>query len=167
MIRKIRKTHLLVIGALLFVLTGYAAQSEAEVNVHVGVNLPAVRFAAPPQVVVIPETYVYMVPDNDVDILFYRGYWWRPYEGHWYRSKDYKGRWRYVEPRSIPSGLRALPPDYRHRLSPGYERIPHGQVQKNWKKWEKEKHWDRRGNQGRGWKDDHDRGGRGNQGRQN
>ena len=41
--------------------------------------------------------------------------------------------------------MRALPQDYRHRLSPGYERIPHRDVQRNWKKWEKEKYWDRRG----------------------
>ncbi len=150
MIRKMRKSCLLFIGALLLVLTGVATQSEARVNVNVGINLPAVRFAAPPAVVVIPGTYVYMVPDIDVDVLFYQGYWWRPYEGRWYRSRDYKGGWRHVDSRSIPSGLRALPQDYRHRLSPGHERIPHGDVQRNWKKWEKEKHWDRRGEQGRG-----------------
>ena len=98
MIRKMRKSCLLVIGALLLVLTGSATQSEAGVSVNVGVNLPAIRFAAPPAVVVIPGTYVYMVPDIDVDVLFFQGYWWRPYEGHWYRSRDYKGGWRYVEP---------------------------------------------------------------------
>lgn len=157
-IRKMRKSCLLVIGALFLLLTVSAAQSEASVNVNVGVNLPAIRFAAPPNVVVIPGTYVYIVPDSDVDVFFYQGYWWRPYEGHWYRSRDYKGRWRYVEPRSIPRGLRALPQDYRLRLSPdGYERIPHGQVKKNWKKWEKEKYWDRRDDRGRG-RDDRGRG---------
>ncbi len=92
MIRKMRKSCLLVIGALLLVLTGSATQSEAGVNVNIGVNLPAIRFAAPPDVVVIPGTYVYMVPDIDVDVLFFQGYWWRPYEGLWYRSRDYKGR---------------------------------------------------------------------------
>ena len=163
MIRKIRKSCLLVIGALLLVLTGSATQSEAEVNVNIGVNLPAIRFAAPPEVVVIPGTYVYMVPDIDVDVLFFQGYWWRPYEGRWYRSRDYKGQWRYIEHRSIPRGLRALPQDYRHRLSPGYERIPHRDVQRHWKKWEKEKYWDRRGEQGRGGHGDNDRGGRGEQ----
>jgi hypothetical protein len=154
MIRKMRKSCLLVIGAVLLVLTGAAAQSQAGVNVNIGVNLPAYRFAAPPDVVVIPGTYVYMVPDIDVDVLFFQGYWWRPYEGHWYRSRDYKGSWRYVEPRSIPRGLKALPQDYRHRLSPGYERIPHGDVKKNWKKWEKEKHWEKQGKQDRGGRDE-------------
>ena len=143
-----KKSCLLVIGALLLVLAGPATQSEAEVNV--GVKLPPIGFAAPPYVVVIPGTYVYMVPDIDVDVLFFHGYWWRPYQGRWYRSRDYKGSWRYVAPAGIPRGLRALPQDYRHRLAPGHERIPHGDVQKNWRKWEKEKHWERQGKQDRG-----------------
>jgi len=150
MIRQMRKSCLLVIGALLLVLAGSAAQSEARVSVNIGINLPAIRFEAPPDVVVIPGTYVYMVPDIDVDVLFFQGYWWRPYEGHWYRSRNYKGSWRYVEPRRIPSGLRELPPDYRHRLSPEYERVAQRDVQRNWKKWEKERHWDRHGDQSRG-----------------
>ena len=157
---KMRKSCLLVISALLLVLTGTATQSEAGVNVNVGINLPAIRFAAPPDVVVIPGTYVYIVPDIDVDVLFFQDYWWRPYEGRWYRSRNYNGSWRYVAPASIPRGLRALPQDYRHRLSPGHERIPHGDVQRNWKKWEKEKYWDRHGDQGRGGHGEHDRGGR-------
>jgi len=178
MVRKTRKSRLPVVAALLFALTGSATQSEAGVNVNVdeggvnvnvgeggvnvsvGNNLPAVRFAAPPDVVVIPGTYVYMVPDIDVDVLFYQGDWWRPYEGRWYRSQDYDGQWSYVEPGRIPSGLRALPQDYRHRLSPGYERIPPGDVKRNWKQWEKEKHWDRRSEHDRGEQGGHDREGR-------
>ncbi|HEX2768386.1 MAG TPA: hypothetical protein VHN12_03820 [Geobacteraceae bacterium] len=177
--RKTRKSCLPVFAALLFVLTGSATQSEAGVNVNVdeggvnvnvggeGVNvsvrnnLPATRFAAPPDMVVIPGTYVYMVPDIDVDVLFYQDYWWRPYEGHWYSSQDYNGQWSYVEPGRIPSGLRALPQDYRHRLSPGYKRISHGDVKRNWKQWEKEKHWDRRSEQGRGEQGEHDHRGQG------
>jgi hypothetical protein len=165
MTKKMRKWWLLVLGALLFVATGAATQSEAKVDVHIGVNLPAYTFAAPPEVVVIPGTNVYMVPDIDVDVLFYQGYWWRPYQGHWYRSRDYKGRYRSMERNSIPRGLRSLPQDYRHRLSPGYERVPHKDVQRNWKKWEKEKYWDKRGEQGRGGRDEQGRGGRDEQGR--
>ena len=162
---KMRKSCLLVVGALLLVLIGSASQSEARVNVNIGVNLPAYSFAAPPEVVVIPGTYVYMVPGINVDVLFYQGYWWRPYEGRWYRSRDYKGGWRYIAPARIPGGLRGLPQDYRNRLSPGYERISHRDVQKNWKKWEKEKYWDRRGAQGRGGHGDQGRGGHGDQDR--
>ena len=179
MARKLRKSCLPLVAALLFVLTGATTQGEAGVNVYVGEgevnvdlggegvnvnigsNLPPLRFAAPPEVVVIPGTYVYMVPDIDADIMFYQGHWWRPYEGRWYRSQEYNGQWSYVEPGRIPSGLRALPQDYRHRLSPGYERIPHGDVKRNWKHWEEEKHWDRRAEQGRREQGEHDQRGQG------
>ena len=159
MIGKMRKSCLLVIGALLLVLTGTATQSEAMGGrVNIGVNLPAHRFAAPPDVVVIPGTYVYMVPDTNVDILFYQGYWWRPYEGRWFRSRDYNGQWDYIEISMVPRELRALPRDYRHRLSPRYERIPQRDLQRNWQKWEKEKYWDRRGKNDRGGHSDQNRG---------
>jgi len=153
------KPWLLLIGALLLIIVGGVTQIDAEVNVEI--NLPVIRFAAPPDVVVIPGTYVYMVPDLDADILFYQGYWWRPYEGRWYRSRDYRGPWRFMDPRRIPDGLRALPHDYHHHLSHEYGRIHYGDVQRNWKKWETERHWDRRGEQGRVEHDEHDREGRG------
>ena len=173
MIHKTRKNSLLVFAALLLVVTGSASQSDAGVNVNVGDegvhvtvgdegvhvtvrnSLPAIRFASPPDLVVIPGTYVYMVPDIDVDVLFFQDYWWRPFEGQWYRSMEYNGQWSYVEPGKIPGGLRALPQNYRHRLSAGYERIPHEDVKRNWKQWEKEKHWDRRD---RGEQSEHDHG---------
>lgn len=162
MTSKRKRSSLSVIVALLLVLAGHVTQGEAGVDVKIGINLPPVVFAAPPAVVVIPGTYVYMVPGLEVDVLFFQGYWWRPYEGHWYRSRDYKGRWRYVEPRRIPNGLRALPPDYRQRLSPGHERIPHEKVRKNWKKWEKEKYWEKH----RGGPGEHDRGRHGDRDRE-
>ncbi len=159
MMRKSGKSCLYVIATLLLALTVSAAQSDAAVNVQV--NLPAIRFAAPPEVVVIPGTYVYMVPDIETDVLFFQGYWWRPYEGRWYRSGDYKGRWSYVAPSRVPGGLRSLPQDYRHRISsPGHERIGHRDVKSNWKRWEREKHWDRRDERDRGGRGEQDRGGR-------
>lgn len=161
--RKLKKLCLFVIGTLLLVLTGAAIQSEAGVNISI--NLPEIRFLAPPFVAVIPGTYVYMVPDVDVDIMFYQGYWWRPYESRWYRSRDYKGGWRYIEPSRIPHGLRKLPKDYRHRLSPRHDLIPHGEVKRNWQKWEKQKYWDKRREKDRGRYGDHDNRSRGYQDR--
>ena len=156
---KIKTIFLLVVVPLLFGLTTGAGKSEAEVNVSVGINLPFIRFAGPPQVTVIPGTYVYMVPDIEADILFFEGYWWRPHQGQWYRAKNYSGSWRHVPSRNIPHGLRALPQDYRHRLSPRYERIPQHEVKRNWKKWQKEKRWDRRDERGAGHPGEQGRGG--------
>ncbi len=119
-------------------------KSMAGVNVNVGINvpLPAVEIAAPPAVVLIPGTYAYYVPDVDTDILFYHNYWYRPYGGRWYRSTGYNGPWAFVSVHAVPAPLLHLPPGYRN-MPPGHERIPYGQLKKNWRGWERERHWDK------------------------
>jgi len=73
----------------------------AEVNISIGIPLPPVIvFPGPVEVVVIPDTYiydVYVVPDIEVDIFFCRGWWWRPWEGRWYRSRYYDRGWVYYQ----------------------------------------------------------------------
>jgi hypothetical protein len=93
---------------------------------YVGISIslpPPIVFAAPPEVVVIPETYVYVVPDSDVDIFFYNGWWWRPWEGRWYRSRYYDSGWVYYQRvpyfyTRIPSGWRD---DYRDHRWGGHQ----------------------------------------------
>jgi len=127
----------------------------AGVDVHVNISLPPrIAFAAPPQVIVIPETYVYVVPDLDVDIFFYNGWWWRPWEGHWYRSRYYHSGWAYYK--SVPSFYGRIPStwrneyrDHRWRGHPwNYQRIPVKQVQRNWHTWEKGRHWEKQNSWG-------------------
>ena len=121
-------------------------------GVHVGVNislpLPIV-FVAPPELVVLPETNVYVVPDVEEEIYFYGGWWWRPWEGGWYRSRHYDSDWSYYQQtpsfyRRIPSGWRN---DYRERRWRGnqwnYVPIPHHQVQQNWGAWQRSRYWER------------------------
>jgi len=139
---KREKSCVLIIVALLLFSIGSSAQSEARVDVTVGVNIPVYTFPAPPPLVVIPGSYVYAVPDVDVEILFYHGYWYRPYEGRWYRSRSYNGQWIFVSPAKVPHVLIDLPPDYHH-FPPVSKRIPYGQFRKNWRRWEKEKYWER------------------------
>jgi hypothetical protein len=119
-------------------------KGTAGVNVNVGINvpLPAVEIDARPAVVLIPGTYAYYVPDVDTDIIFYHDYWYRPYSGRWYRSTGYNGPWAFVSVNRVPAPLLHLPPGYRH-MRPGHERIPYGQLKKNWRSWERERHWDR------------------------
>jgi hypothetical protein len=134
---------LLAIGSLL--LAGSLVsppESFAEVNVNIGVGLPGLMISAPPAMVVIPGTYVYYPPDVGVDIFFYRGYWYRPYRGRWFISAEYNGPWGGIALGRVPRVLISLPPTYRH-VPPGYERMPYGMVRKNWKGWERDRHWDR------------------------
>ena len=140
-----------LVGTLLLVLVlGLPVAAMAGVNVDISISLPPlIEFTAPPMMVVIPETYVYAVPDLAEDIYFYNGWWWRPWEGHWYRSRHYNSGWAYYQRvpsfyTGIPSGWRN---DYRDHRWEGhqwdYQRIPHQKVQRNWNAWEKSRHWEK------------------------
>jgi len=117
---------------------------NAEVNVNIGIGLPGVVISAPPALIVIPGTYVYYPPEVGVDIFFYHGYWYRPYQGGWYMANGYNGPWRTVGPRYVPRALVNVSPAYR-RLPPQHERMPYGMVRQNWRTWERDRHWDSHG----------------------
>jgi hypothetical protein len=147
--KKVMMMTLFLLGA---VLAPLSAGAQVSVGVNVNVPLPPpIVFSAPPQLVVIPETYVYAVPDVEADIFFSRGWWWRPWEGRWYRSRHYDGGWAYYRAapppfyRNVPPGWRN---DYRDHRWRGHEwrheRIPHGDLERNWRGWERDKHWEHR-----------------------
>lgn len=136
------KLVFLAVALSLLSVTAFSGPAYAGVSVGIGVNIPAFRFAAPPPLVVIPGTYVYYAPDVDVDIVFYHGYWYRPYEGHWYRARGYNGPWAYLAPARVPSVLIELPPDFRHVYA-GHDRIPYRDFHRNWKRWERDRYWER------------------------
>jgi hypothetical protein len=137
-----RGTGFLVVGAGVVFVMGFSAQSEARVDVNIGISIPAYRFAAPPALVVIPGTYAYFAPDVDIDIVFYQGFWYRPHEGRWYRARAYNGPWGYIAPARVPSVLIELPPDYR-RLYSGHRHIAYREFNRNWRSWERNKYWEK------------------------
>lgn len=53
--------------------------------------LPPLVVPVPPPVFLIPGTYAYFAPDVDVDLIFFGGFWYRPYGGRWYRASYYNG----------------------------------------------------------------------------
>jgi len=131
----------LLIVPLLLVTAGI---SLAGVNVNVNIGLPPVyTFPGPPELVVIPNTYVYYPPLVDLDIVFYHGYWYRPYNGYWYRGSGYNGPWHHIGRERVPRYIINLPPDYR-RMYHDYPRIPHHYVHSNWNRWERERYWNKR-----------------------
>ena len=123
----------------------------AGVDVSIGISLPPlIVFGAPPNVVVLPDTNdVYVVPDIDLDLFFWNGWWWRPWEGRWYRSRYYNRGWGYYN--AIPSFYFDIDPGWRgyyrdhnwYGHSWSYERIPNRRLQKNWRKWHNNRHWER------------------------
>lgn len=135
------KRYLPVLAAGVLFAALYASPAKAEVNINVGIGLPPIVVSAPPAVVVIPGTYVYIAPDLDEDVFFYRGHWWRSHGRKWYRADDFGGPWVIISINRMPRALVHLPPRYRD-LPPGLERIPPGHVKKHWKEWEDERHWE-------------------------
>jgi len=136
---------LVFIGALFITITWSAASSLAGVQVNVGIGIPLpppLVIPVPPPVIPIPGTAVYFPPTIEVDMLFFGGYWYRPYRDHWFRAHFYNGPWVFVEPRRVPRAVISLPPDYRH-IPPGHRHIPYGQFKKNWGRWDRERYWDR------------------------
>jgi len=115
---------------------------------------PPIPFQAPPEVVVMPDTEdVYVVPDVAVDLFFWNGFWWRLWDGRWYRSPYYDHGWAYYH--NVPGFYFDVDPHWRtyyrennwygHRWN--HERIPYQQLHNNWKGWHDNHHWER----GRAW----------------
>lgn len=141
----------LILKILFLTLVIFAPVSAmAEVSVHINIPLPPpIIFPVPPSLVVIPETDVYVVPDVQDEIFFYAGWWWRPWQGHWYRSHYYDRGWVYYQHapyfyRNIPSGWRN---DYINHHWKGYQwdyrPIPHHEIQRNWSGWKRDRHWEK------------------------
>jgi hypothetical protein len=136
------KRVLLLAGLLAVVLTVLPPPGMAQVSVGVTIGAPPpFQIAAPPPVVVIPGTYVYMVPDIGADVFFYGGGWYRLHEGRWFNGRGYNGPWAYMPGSRVPGPLLQLPPDYRHM--PGGRRIPYGELRKNWAGWQRNHYWEK------------------------
>jgi hypothetical protein len=147
---KRNKLGILIVGAAMLAVTGFSSPSSAQVDINIGLfaPLPGFTFGAPPEVVVIPGSYVYYVPDVDFDVFFYDGYWYRPYRGYWYRSTFYNGPWGAIGPGFVPGPLIELPPRWRS-LPRIHNRIPYERLHRDWRRWERERYWERN----RGWRD--------------
>ena len=141
----------LFVGLLLASCSLLPLSALAQVNVNIGIGLPPpITFTEQPDVVVIPDTnYVYVVPDLDIDLFFWNGWWWRPWQGRWYRSRYYDRGWVYYQ--TVPSFYYDVDPGwrryYRDRTWYGhpwyYERISQQRLHKNWKRWNENRHWER------------------------
>jgi len=146
------KMKKILFGAMFWVVAMVVPLSAmAQVDIHVSIPLPPpVVFSAPPVAVVIPETYVYGFPDTREDIYFYNGWWWRSWEGRWYRSRHHDSGW--VHYQHVPSFCSSIPSswrnDYRERHWKGHpwnhQQISHDRLQNNWREWEKNKHWEKK-----------------------
>jgi len=133
----------LLFGTILLAgLIVFPIMSMAQVNVQVNVPVPLpppIPFVGPPNVVVLPGKNVYAVPDVQEEVFFRQGWWWRPYGGHWYRSRYYDHGWGYY--RGSPSWYGRIPLNwrdrYRNHMWGGHpwnpRNIRHGDLNRHWR----------------------------------
>jgi|SRR5208283_2269267 len=149
----------LLLGTILLALAivvPIPTMAGVDVNVSLGFPLPPpIVFPAPPDVIAMPDTNdVYVAPSIGVDLFFWNGWWWRPWEGRWYRSYYYDRGWAFYNrvPRfyfDVDPGWRAYYRDHNWNGHPwNYERIPNHRLQQNWKSWHTNRYWERQGTWG-------------------
>jgi hypothetical protein len=138
----------------LVVVVSIPAMAQVGISVNIGLP-PPIAFEAPPEVIVMPDTNgVYVVPGVEVDLFFWNGWWWRPWQGGWYRSRYYNRGWGYYH--NVPSFYYDVDPGwrgyYRDRNWNGhawnYDRIPNQRLQQNWKSWQSNRHWEKQNSWG-------------------
>jgi hypothetical protein len=110
MLRRMRTLIGSAVRSLVLLATLAPAVPLAQVEVRIQVGLPAVL---PPLVVVQPGIQV--VQGLDEEVFYVNGYYWVRRGGYWYRTRDHRGTWVYVEPRRVPPGLVRIPPGQYRR----------------------------------------------------
>ncbi len=133
----------LIAGMIFLVIFVMHYKALAE-TVIIKTEPPRVVITSEPELIVIPGTYVYYVKADDNDIFFYQGFWWRQWSNEWYRSGSYSGPWHRVHPRRVPHGITRIPPRWRETREDNV-RVRWHDVRKNWREWERNKHWEKRG----------------------
>ena len=92
--------------ALALSLLPLAARAQA---VRIEVGLPA----APPLVVVQPGVQV--VENQDEEVFYSNGWYWVQRDGYWYRARNPRSAFVFVDRRRVPVAVVHLPPGhYRH-----------------------------------------------------
>ena len=120
------KPALILLAAGILTAIAPAGRSGAGVDVHVNIGPPppAVVFEHEPEVVLVPSTRVYYVPNQDYDLFRYGGYWYLDRGGYWYRASAYNGPFEAVRYETVPHAIVVVPASYHHH--PVHPPHPHG-----------------------------------------
>jgi hypothetical protein len=127
----------LLVGTAIAAAMGFSEPARAQVSVDIHLGPPPIVVAEPPALVVIPDSQVYFVPDPQIDVFFYGGYWWSPRGERWYRSRAYNGPWGLIERGRVPRSVVYMPRDYRTRYERG-RHVPYGQWKRDHGRWDRE-----------------------------
>jgi hypothetical protein len=113
--------RMIIVGAVMIALATCVDTGHAQVEVNIGINLPA-----PPSFVIIPGTPIAYAPAVAANVFFYGGQYWVFANDAWYAGPTYGGPWVVVGPPYIPLPLLTVPVGY-FRAPPPY-----------WKHWRRD-----------------------------
>jgi len=128
--------------------------AQVGVDVDVGLPPPPFEFEEEPYMMPLPDTNnVYAAPGIDADLFFWNDWWWRLWQGSWYRSRYYDQGWGYYG--YAPSFYYDIDPGWRgyyrdrnwYGNSRGHEQFDHQRPQPgrqgrhNNRGWENEQNW--------------------------
>ena len=116
------KRRLLWVAGLLAatVILPITAQSATYFGFNIGIsNSPPPRFVyrSQPSLYMVPNTGVYVVEDGygDMDLFRYGSFYYAYDNGYWYRANSYRGPFRAVDVRYVPTQVFYVPSNHwRH-----------------------------------------------------
>ncbi|MBF8259415.1 MAG: hypothetical protein HW377_1789 [Actinobacteria bacterium] len=132
-----RVSWCLLAVAIMAAAWGFSETARAEVSIGINIGPPPIMVAEPPGVVMIPRSQVHFVPDPNIEVFFFNGYWWSPRGDRWYRARAYNGPWGVIERNRVPRAVLYVPRDYRTMY--GQDRqVPYGQWKKDRARWDRD-----------------------------
>jgi hypothetical protein len=107
-------------------VVGTPLVAHAQVDVHVRLPLPSIRFEVAPPLVVVREG-VQVVPDYPEEVFYQDSWYWHRSGTRWYRTRDHRGGWVLVERRYVPGMLVGIPAGkYKHHKHKAGKHHGHG-----------------------------------------
>ena len=109
----------IVLGTVMVLAALGTEPAAADVSVKINIGPPPVIFAAPPRVVVVPQTPVYQVPDTTFNVFVYGGRYFSFHDGAWFVAASHGGPWAFVPRDQMPRPVLAVPVKY-YKVPPGH-----------------------------------------------
>jgi len=135
--RVLALTAALAAATTMTLATASHAGTSLNVDLHIGDAPPPPRyvFEDEPEVILVPSTRVYYVPEREFDLYRYGRFWYINRGGWWYRASTYRGPFGYIAYDRVPVSILRVPGKYhRHPLGG-----PPGQMKKRGGDWDGDK----------------------------
>jgi len=119
-----RRSSLIV--AIALAVTGFPVATALAAQVNVGVNIgipapppPPIVLAAPPRVVVVPNSPVSYAPSVDFNLFVYGGRYYTFHDGAWFYASRHSGPWTFIATERVPRPVIGVPVTY-YKIPPGH-----------------------------------------------